>query len=399
MIINVIGMGHVGLPTAILLAHYGNRVIGTDNNDELIKSLVSKTKIIDDEFLRQYYFSSVGSSLFFNNVPVTAEIHIIAVPTPFNKETKKVDLNYIYNVIDQLILLNQKEFLIVVESTISPGTINHLKLKYNQVNKKISFAHSPERVMPGNTYYELINNNRTIGADNIETFNVIKNLYKEFVKGEITHTDILSAELSKVIENTFRDVNIAFANEIAIICNKLKLDASKIIEVANLHPRVNILSPGPGVGGHCIPVDPWFLVGDFPENTQLIRAAREVNDKMPEYIKLRILSISDYYNLSLNDIGLYGLTYKENVKDFRESPSFRILESFKSTHGINLKSFDPFNHEPEALDSNFLMFLKGIKLIVILVHHDHLRLNIEFIKEKMIFDTKNKIHYSHVIKL
>lgn len=399
MKINVIGLGHVGLPLAILLANEQNTVIGSDLNVELINSLNEKSNKLTDHNLKEHFLKVFDKMLFFETEPVPADFHIIAVPTPFIESTKKIDLNLIYNVLDQLIRLEQDELNVVIESTISPGTINHLKNKYSHLNNKITFAHSPERVMPGNTYNELVYNSRTLGTDDFESFKKIKTLYESFTLANIVHTDILSAELSKVIENTYRDINIAFANEIAIICNKLNLDVSKVIEVANLHPRVNILSPGPGVGGHCIPVDPWFLVGDFPDDTKLIRAAREVNDKMPEYIKSRILNIVYSHNLSLDDVGLYGLTYKENVNDYRESPSLKILDSFKSTHGKDLKSFDPFSHEPKELDSNFRIFLNGIKLIVILVHHDHLTLNLEQIKEKVIFDTRNKIQLSKVIKL
>lgn len=399
MKINVIGLGHAGLPTAILLANEENTVIGSDLNVDLVASLKNESFKISDEKINQHYFHSINKFLFFDSKPCSADIHIIAVPTPFIESTKKVELSIIYNVIDQLILLNQEELLIVIESTISPGTINHLKNKYNHINKRIVFAHSPERVMPGNTYNELVNNNRTIGTDDIVTYKMIESLYKSFVKGNIIHTDVLSAELSKVLENTYRDVNIAFANEVAIICRKLNLDVNKVIQVANDHPRVNILNPGPGVGGHCIPVDPWFLVGDFPEDTKLIRAAREVNDKMPEYVKSRILDIVESNQIQLSEVGLYGLTYKANVKDFRESPSIKILDIFKSNLDLELHSFDPFNYGEEEIDIAFNSFINKIKLIVVLVDHSHLIQNLESIKDKIIFDTKNAVNLEKVFRL
>lgn len=399
MKVNVIGLGHVGLPTAILLANQENFVVGSDINSKLIEDLNNKALRIDDEKLKQVYLNAFNTTLFFDTIPCCADIHIIAVPTPFIEATKKVDLKYIYNVINQLIQLDQEDLLIVIESTISPGTINHLKVKYGQLNKNIGFVHSPERVMPGNTYNELINNDRTIGADDLMTFERVESLYKHFVKGKIIYTNIISAELSKVLENTYRDVNIAFANEVAILCRKLGLDVNKVIQVANHHPRVNILTPGPGVGGHCIPVDPWFLVGEFPEDTKLIRAAREVNDKMPQYVKSRILEIVNDNHLELSEVGLYGLTYKANIKDFRESPSLKILDLFKSTLGIDLHSFDPFNYEGAQKDIVFDSFLEKIKLIVVLVDHSHLSQKLEQIKDKLIFDTKNTAKLEKVIGL
>lgn len=400
MIINVIGLGHVGLPTAILLSNENSTVIGCDLNIELIDSLNNKSYEIDDENLKQHYhFRTIKKNLFFQVNPCVADIHIIAVPTPFIETTKKVDLVHIYSVLEQLIQLDQDELLIVIESTISPGTISHLKKRFSHSNKYITFAHSPERVMPGNTYNELVNNNRTIGTDDPIIFERLESIYKQFVKGNIIHTDVLSAELSKVIENSFRDVNIAFANEVAIICRKLNLDVNKVIRLANQHPRVNILTPGPGVGGHCIPVDPWFLVGDFPENTRLIRAAREVNDKMPEYIKSRIFEIVKEKNLHFNQVGLYGLTYKANVRDFRESPSIKILDIFKSSLGLDLHSFDPLNYEEKETDIAFDFFLNKIRLFVILVDHSHLSQNLDKLKDKLIFDTKNSVNLDNVIRL
>lgn len=399
MKINVIGLGHVGLPIAILLANEQNTVIGSDLNVELIISLNEKSNKLTDHNLKEHFLKVFDKMLFFETEPVPADFHIIAVPTPFIESTKKIDLNLIYNVLDQLIRLEQDELNVVIESTISPGTINHLKNKYSHLNNKITFAHSPERVMPGNTYNELVYNSRTLGTDDFDTFKKIKYLYESFTEGEIVHTDILSAEMSKVIENTYRDINIAFANEIAIICNKLNLDVNKVIEIANLHPRVNILSPGPGVGGHCIPVDPWFLVGDFPDNTKLIRTAREVNDRMPEYIKSRIVGIIEENQLNLSEVGLYGLTYKENILDFRGSPSLKILELFKSSLGVDLKSFDPYYFKGEERDIAFESFLRNIKLLVVLVNHTHLSLNLHLIKDKLIFDTKNVVKLDRVIKL
>lgn len=193
-------------------------------------------------------------------------------------------------------------------------------------------VHAPERIIPGNMIYELKNNSRTISADNNEIGMIVKNLYQVFCKGEIVLTDIRTAEMTKVIENTYRDINIAFANELTKICRSDDMDVYEIIRIANMHPRVNILHPGPGVGGHCISVDPWFLVGDYPDLTNLILAARKINDSMPQHVLKRIRDIMKKNNIrDISRVGLYGLTYKENVDDIRESPTLQLLEKWMTT--------------------------------------------------------------------
>lgn len=398
MNINVIGLGYVGLPTAIMIASEVFLVTGSDLNTDLIEALQNHNKVIDDVKLQSLMESKIGKCLKFDLIAIKADYHFIAVPTPFVTESKKVDLVFIKQVIDELLLLDQKEFRIVIESTISPGTIDNLKKEYLKFNKRIIFFHAPERILPGNTYNELIHNDRVIGVDHPEDASELIEIYQTFCKGEIIVTDIKTAELSKVVENAYRDVNIAFANEIARISFEMGVDVTKLIEITNKHPRVNILKPGPGVGGHCIPIDPWFLVGDFPHLTNVIASSRKSNDLMPKYIAERILNICKKENIALNRIGVYGLTYKADVADFRESPSHDVIKEFSNLADTKLVSYDPYV-ENNSEQSSFENFIDSIDLLVILVSHKHIKERLNQIENKLIFDIVNIVNRGNVIKL
>ena len=261
------------------------------------------------------------------------------------------------------------------------------------IGEDIHLAHAPERIIPGNMVYELKHNSRTIGADKREIGEKVKTLYQSFCEGEIVVTDIRTAEMTKVVENTFRDINIAFANELAKICRSDNMDVYEIIRIANKHPRVNILSPGPGVGGHCISVDPWFLVGDYPGLANIILSARKINDSMPDFVLERILTIMKEHQISdVGRVGLYGLTYKENVDDMRESPTLQMLESMeRHLCGGQIRVYDPYvvqdivPHQYHQLDA----FLQDIDLIVLMVGHDEIKENMEKLQGKIILDTRH----------
>lgn len=250
--------------------------------------------------------------------------------------------------------------------------------------------------------YELEYNSRTIGADNHKIGEKIKKLYSSFCKAEIVITDIRTAEMSKIVENTYRDVNIAFANELAKICRADNLDVYEIIRIANKHPRVNILQPGPGVGGHCISVDPWFLVGDYPDLTNLILTARKINDSMPTHVLGRIRDIMREHKINdISKIGLYGLAYKENVDDTRESPTLQLLKKMDEHLAFGVKVFDPFI-KTRIVDHQFLNFedfLNEIEILVIMTAHDHIKENMDLIKGKLILDTRNICNFDNVYKL
>ena len=241
--------------------------------------------------------------------------------------------------------------------------------------------------------YELLHNNRTIGADSKEIGEKVKEYYASFCQGEIVVTDIRSAEMTKVVENTFRAVNIAFANELARICRHDNMDVYEIIRICNMHPRVNILQPGPGVGGHCISVDPWFLVGDYPRLAKVIDESMKTNDSQPEFVLNRIHEIMQENNITDNrKVGLYGLTYKENVDDYRESPTLQMLELQERHLARPLKCYDPFLEDHKIAENqfdNFDEFINDVDMVVIMVKHDHIKENWDKLKGKVILDCFN----------
>lgn len=397
--ISVIGLGYIGLPTAIMLSSNGLEVTGTDVNALLVDKLKSRRLTFSEEGLTEYFEKALDNGIQFSTDYSAADIYIVAVPTPFEKETKKIDPKFVVAAVEQILLKAPNGAIVVIESTISPGFIDrHIRPLIGE--RDIHLVHAPERIIPGNMIYELINNSRTIGADSTEVAEIIKSVYQSFSKGEIVITDIRSAEMSKVVENTYRDINIAFANELAKLCRNNGLDVLEVIRIANKHPRVNILQPGPGVGGHCIPVDPWFLVGDYPEETPLIHQARLVNDSMPSFVLSRIDQIRTEKSLEWDQVGIYGLTYKENVDDMRESPSLQLLELIHEQGNLPIV-YDPMIHtvsvENQTLD--FTDFLRQAKMIVIMVSHSHIKDNLIALKDKVILDTRFIIKDGDVYQL
>ena len=267
--INVIGLGYIGLPTALMMASHGLEVIGTDYNEQLVTSLKEGHITFKEDGLENLFHDAVKAGITFSTEYQATDTYIIAVPTPYDKFSKKVDASYVASAVQSVLEVCIRGAVIIIESTISPGTVDKVLRPLMEENKlvvgqDIHLVHAPERIIPGNMIYELQHNNRTVGADSVDIGGKVKSLYSHFCQGQIMVTDIRTAEMTKVVENTFRAVNIAFANELAKICRHDNMDVYEIIKICNLHPRVNILQPGPGVGGHCISVDPWFLVGDYP---------------------------------------------------------------------------------------------------------------------------------------
>ena len=374
-IINVIGLGYIGLPTALILAANGNKVIGTDYNSNVVNALRDGTFYFSEDGIDDLYEAAVKKNI------------------EFTTEYRKAKIYIVVNAVNSILDVCNDDVIIVIESTISPGTID----KYIRPlikGRKVNLVHAPERIIPGNMIKELKGNSRTIGADSQDIANQVKDLYASFCKGNIITTDIRTAEMTKVVENTFRDINIAFANELAKICRAADLDVYEIIRIANMHPRVNILSPGPGVGGHCISVDPWFLVGDYPGLANIILAARKINDSMPEFVLERINEIMKKENIKdTSRVGFYGLTYKENVDDVRESPTLQLLESMEKHLCGNVKTYDPYIKEEIVSNQYFDIdqFLNDIDLLVVMVGHNEIINNFDKIKNKIIFDTRNVI--------
>lgn len=406
--INVIGLGYIGLPTALMFAASGNKVVGTDILKGKINDLKNGVIPFEEKGIQKLYNEAVENNIQFTTEYQETDMYIITVPTPYNRETKRIDPTYVKEATKIATDKALNDAVIVIESTVSPGTIDKhvrpiIEEAEKKLNKKIYLVHAPERILPGNMIYELRHNSRTIGSDNLEAAKKVEAIYETFCESEIVITDIRTAEMSKVIENTYRDINIAFANELAKISRFDDLNVYEIIRIANKHPRVNILNPGPGVGGHCISVDPWFLVGDYPEHTNLIQQAREINDSMPAFTLKRIHDIMLKEGIKdISRVGLYGLTYKPNVDDTRESPTLQLLEKQRQSLAPELKVYDPMVRDINITANqyeSFEEFMGDIDLVVIMVGHDHLKTNKDQFEGKVILDMQNifseseKIYY------
>lgn len=397
--INVIGLGYIGLPTALMLAASGNSVVGTDVNKDLVKTLNEGKTTFEEEGLDELFQEALSKGIKFSNDYQATDKYIITVPTPYDKDNKKIDPTYVIKAVQTVLENCVENTLLIIESTVSPGTIDRyirplIKESKFTIGETIHLIHAPERILPGNMIHELRYNSRTIGADNPDKGQMVKEIYQTFCEADIAVTDIKTAEMSKVIENTFRDINIAFANELAKICDFDDMDVYEIIKVANMHPRVNILNPGPGVGGHCISVDPWFLVGDYPELTNIITTARHINDSMPDYVLKKVAQIMKEKNISdFSKVGVYGLTYKPNVDDTRESPTLQMFESMERHLSKPLKSYDPMVKtkivENQVMDFN--EFMDGLELVIIMVGHKHIIENSNMLDSVVVYDTQNII--------
>ena len=406
--VNVKGLGYIGLPTALMLAAHGVEVVGIDRSAKLVDSLNRGELTFEEKGLEELFHKALDAGIHFQTEDLPADIYIIAVPTPYDHRTKKTDARYVTAAVSEVLEVCPKGAIIVVESTISPSTIDRfvrpvVEAKGKKIGEDVHLAHAPERIIPGNMLYELEHNSCTIGADSPEVAAKVQQLYASFCQGEIVLTDIRTAEMTKVVENTYRDVNIAFANELAKICREDGMDVYEVIRIANKHPRVNILTPGPGVGGHCISVDPWFLVGDYPDIVDVIRAARNVNDGMPEFVLKRIHTIMQEKGITaVSRVGLYGLTYKENVDDTRESPTLQLLHQMdEHLAGGQIKVYDPYvkkdivPNQYHDLDA----FLQDVDMVVLLVGHDEIRAQMDKLKGKVVLDTRNICTLEGVYKL
>ena len=397
MIINVIGLGYIGLPTALMLAAHGVEVIGTDYNAELVATLNAGKTTFKENGLDELFSKAVKAGIRFTTEYQVTDTYIVSVPTPYDKFSKKVDACYVVAAVKNVMDVCPRGATVVIESTVSPGTIDKyvrpaVEANGFKIGEDIHLVHAPERIIPGNMIYELLHNNRTIGADEKVIGEKVKKLYSSFCQGEIVVTDIRTAEMTKVVENTFRAVNIAFANELAKICRHDNMDVYEIIRICNMHPRVHILQPGPGVGGHCISVDPWFLVGDYPSLAKVIDESMKTNDGMPDFVLNRIYEIMKEKSLTdVSRVGLYGLTYKENVDDMRESPTLQLLESQDRHLAPGLKVYDPFiTHDVVANQYHSLdAFLHDIDLIVIMVKHNEIKEQMSKLAGKTVLDCQN----------
>lgn len=397
--VNVIGLGYIGLPTALMMASHGVEVVGTDYNKELVDTLNAGHTTFKEDGLDELFQDALSAGIKFSTEYQVTDTYIVSVPTPYDKFSKKVDACYVVAAVKSVLQVAPKGATVVVESTVSPGTMEKFVRPAVEeagfiIGEDIHLVHAPERIIPGSMVYELLHNNRTIGADDREIGEKVKKLYSSFCQGEIVVTDIKTAEMTKVVENTFRAVNIAFANELARICRHDNMDVYEIIKICNMHPRVNILQPGPGVGGHCISVDPWFLVGDYPSLAKVIDESMKTNDSQPDFVLNRIYEIMKKNGMTdVKRVGLYGLTYKENVDDMRESPTLQLLESQERHLATGLKVYDPFITKDVVANQyhDLDAFLNDVDMVVIMVKHSEIKGNVEKLNGKVVLDCHNII--------
>lgn len=395
--VNVIGLGYIGLPTALMLASHGVEVVGTDYNSELVATLNAGRTTFKEKGLDELFDAAVKAGIKFTTSYQQTDMYVVSVPTPYDKFSKKVDPKYVVAAVKEVLKVCPKGATIVIESTVSPGTMDRsvrpiITERGLIIGEDVHLVHAPERIIPGNMVYELLHNNRTIGADSREIGELVKQYYASFCQGEIVVTDIRTAEMTKVVENTFRAVNIAFANELARICRHDNMDVYEIIRICNMHPRVNILQPGPGVGGHCISVDPWFLVGDYPSLAKVIDESMKTNDSQPTFVLNRIHEIMQENHITdTSRVGLYGLTYKENVDDCRESPTLQLLEAQERHLAVPLKCYDPFVTKDIVVNQyhDLDAFLRDTDLVVIMVKHQEIIEQMAKLEGKIVLDCHN----------
>ena len=391
MKICVIGLGYIGLPTAAIFSSNGVEVIGVDAKQEVVDTINKGNIHIEEPGLGELVKSVVESGhLKCTTKPVEADAFIICVPTPnLNDQYKSCDLKYVMSAVDSVVPVLKKGDLIIVESTIAPRTMEDevkpvLESKGFTIGEDLYLAHCPERVLPGQILNEMINNNRIIGGITEKCTEKAAELYSKIVKGEIIKTEAKTAEMSKLVENTYRDVNIAFANELTQICNELQINVLDVIQMANKHPRVNILSPGPGVGGHCLAVDPYFICSKCPEHSNIISISRNTNKSMPNFVVAGVDSILQE-DLS-KKILVLGVTYKPNVDDMRESPSYEIALKLKDK-GYNVTIYDPHTKNYSNVD---ISDLSAYDLVLCLVSHNEFK-EIEVPNDTIVFDVTGSV--------
>ncbi len=370
----LLGLGYIGLPTGSMFVLAGKNVVGVDPSPRVQAALSSGLASIDEPELQTLVTAAINSGrLRVQTKPETADAFIIAVPTPLEPTTNRADLSFVERAARDIVPFLRRGNLVVLESTVPPGTTRDVLAPILAESglvpgQDIFVAHCPERVLPGRILVELEQNDRLTGGLTPACAERAADLYQTFVKGAIMRTDATTAEMVKVMENTFRDVNVALANEFALIAERIGVDVWDAIRLANHHPRVNVLRPGPGVGGHCIAVDPWFLVGSAPEATHLIRAAREVNDAMPEHVVARLAALV----APPAPVALLGVTYKAEVDDVRESPALRVAE-LAVERGFAVRLCDPHvKADSHGLPAPLLPLeqaLRDAEAVVLLVDH------------------------------
>ena len=413
MIISVIGLGYIGLPTAAILASSKVSVIGVDVNEKVVDTInKGEIHIIEPELDALVHSAVKNGNLRATTQPEKSDVFMLAVPTPF-KANYKPDLSYIESACRAIAPVLKKGNLVILESTSPVGTTEKMidwlsaersdlsfpEFGSDKFSADISIAHCPERVLPGNVVRELRENDRIIGGVTSNCAERASNLYKLFVDAECLITDCRTAELSKLVENSFRDVNIAFANELSLICDKLDINVWELIKLANHHPRVNILKPGPGVGGHCIAVDPWFIVDSAKDETKLIRTARLINDSKPSFILDKVNQVILEMGVKISEISItcLGLSFKPNIDDLRQSPALEIAKKISLMRLKKLYLVEPnifsmpncFEDDNDIELVNLEFAINSSDIVVLLVDHNEFnQINLDLLSDKYVIDTR-----------
>lgn len=395
-----IGLGYIGLPSSAMFADHGTDVVGVDIDPRIVKMLNAGDIHIEEPGLEDVIKRVVANGKFRATLtPEPADVFLIAVPTPnLNDTYKSCDLKYVLSAVQNMLPHVQKGNVIIVESTIAPRTMDdHVRPLIEAagfvIGQDVFVVHCPERVLPGQILHELIHNNRIVGGLTPACADAGAAVYETFVQGEIVKTDAKTAEMSKLMENTFRDVNIALANELTQVCHKLEINVLDVIEMANMHPRVNLHHPGPGVGGHCLAVDPYFIVAKAPSLARIIHTARETNVNMPHFVAEQAERLVASHVRP--KIAVFGVTYKGNVDDMRESPAVDVIEQLID-RGMDVAVCDP--HVERSISSRFELVdeidaIQGADLALVLVDHDEFkqfdsRRLANHMRTPVLFDTK-----------
>ena len=389
-------MGYIGLPTATMFSCYGHKVIGVDVNEKVVNNINKGKIIIEEPNLEEIVEDVVKKGNLIASIsPKQSDVFIISVPTPI-KDDKTSDMSYVISATKSIIKYLKEGNIVVLESTSPVGTTEEvvkpiIEESGLKVGRDIMLGYCPERVIPGKIIYELKNNDRVIGGIDKKSAEEIRKIYKTIVDGNIYLTDCKTAELCKLMENTYRDVNIALSNELLLICDKLNINVWEVIEYSNKHPRVNLHTPGPGVGGHCLAVDPWFIIEKEPELSNIIKSSRLLNDSMPEYVYNKIDKILQ--KDKSKKITILGITYKANTDDMRESPIIKLIDKLLKNN-YNVKVFDPYIKDFQINCQSILEACKDSDLLILGVNHDYFKnLPLDEIKTTMkgnlILDIRN----------
>ncbi|MGL6105184.1 nucleotide sugar dehydrogenase [Romboutsia sp.] len=393
----IVGLGYIGLPTAAMLASCGHNVIGVDTNKKVVENLKMGKILIKEPHLDKLVKEVVkNKNLIAINVPCEADVFIIAVPTPINEE-KKANLDYVLNAMNSILPYLKKGNVVILESTSPVGTTKDiLKPILESTNLKVGedlyLAYCPERVLPGNILTELANNHRVIGGINEASALIVKQIYECFVRGDIYITDTKTAEMVKLVENTYRDVNIALSNELLKICDSMSINIWNVIKYSNKHPRVNLLDPGPGVGGHCLAVDPWFIVENSPNLSNIIKLSRLTNDSMPRYIFNNIDCLIKHTRGN-KKVSILGMTYKADIDDIRQSPIVDLIDILQENN-YEVSIYDPYVKEHALIEDDLFKCVKNSSILVIGVNHSVFKYIdfkeiIEVMSGNLILDTRN----------